>query len=171
MGYASPEYIQTGHLTAKHDVWSYGMFLYELITGRRPLDRSRPKNEQKLLDWVKPHTSDPKKFRKILDPRLEGNFLRSAHKLSLIANRCLVKHPKSRPTMGEVLEMVNRVVEAPAGMGNPGPAVKSPKPIRARKGKRRIINIKIGDSGWLVRMLSLKRAKMTSWFLHNMENT
>ncbi|XP_031129029.1 serine/threonine-protein kinase PCRK1-like isoform X1 [Ipomoea triloba] len=167
MGYASPEYIQTGHLTSKHDVWSYGMFLYELITGRRPLDRNRPKNEQKLLDWVKPHTTDPKKFRKILDPRLEGNFVRSAHKLSLIANRCLVKNPKSRPTMSEVLEMVSSVVEAPAGTGNPRPAIKSPKPVRAkeetdRKGKRRMINIRIGDSGWLVRMLSLKRAKMTS---------
>nr|GMC90482.1 probable receptor-like protein kinase At5g47070 isoform X1 [Ipomoea batatas] len=167
MGYASPEYIQTGHLTSKHDVWSYGMFLYELITGRRPLDRNRPKNEQKLLDWVKPLTTDPKKFRKILDPRLEGNFVRSAHKLSLIANRCLVKNPKSRPTMSEVLEMVSNVVEAPAGTGNPRPAIKSPKPVRAkeetdRKGKRRMINIRIGDSGWLVRMLSLKRAKMTS---------
>ncbi|CAN1238134.1 Serine/threonine-protein kinase PCRK1 [Linum grandiflorum] len=43
IGYAAPEYIQTGRLTSKSDVWSYGVFLYELITGRRPLDRNKPK--------------------------------------------------------------------------------------------------------------------------------
>ncbi|KAG9150132.1 hypothetical protein Leryth_009699 [Lithospermum erythrorhizon] len=40
-GYTAPEYMQTGHLTSKSDVWSYGVFLYELITGRRPVDRNR----------------------------------------------------------------------------------------------------------------------------------
>lgn len=113
VGYAAPEYIQTGRLTSKSDVWSYGVFLYELITGRRPLDRNKPKNEQKLLEWVRPHLSDLKKFEQILDPRLDGNYsLKSAQKLAAIANRCLTKHPRNRPKMSEVLEMVNRLVEA-----------------------------------------------------------
>lgn len=112
VGYAAPEYIQTGRLTAKSDVWSYGVFLYELITGRRPIDLNRPKNEQKLLEWVRTHLSDIKKFELILDPRLNGRYsLKSAQKLAAIANRCLIRHPKLRPKMSEVLEMVNRVVE------------------------------------------------------------
>ncbi|XP_058204603.1 serine/threonine-protein kinase PCRK1-like [Rhododendron vialii] len=112
VGYAAPEYIQTGRLTAKSDVWSYGVFLYELITGRRPMDLNRPKNEQKLLEWVRTHLSDIKKFELILDPRLNGRYsLKSAQKLAAIANRCLIRHPKLRPKMSEVLEMVNRVVE------------------------------------------------------------
>ncbi|KAF7148096.1 hypothetical protein RHSIM_Rhsim03G0117700 [Rhododendron simsii] len=112
VGYAAPEYIQTGRLTAKSDVWSYGVFLYELITGRRPIDLNRPKNEQKLLEWVRTHLSDIKKFELILDPRLNGRHsLKSAQKLAAIANRCLIRHPKLRPKMSEVLEMVNRVVE------------------------------------------------------------
>ncbi|KAH0682859.1 hypothetical protein KY290_021459 [Solanum tuberosum] len=116
VGYAAPEYIQTGRLTSKSDVWSYGVFLYELITGRRPLDRNKPKNEQKLLEWVRPHLSDLKKFEQILDPRLDGNYsIKSAQKLAAIANRCLVKHPRNRPKMSEVLEMVNQVVEATEG--------------------------------------------------------
>ncbi|KAI3677139.1 hypothetical protein L1987_86760 [Smallanthus sonchifolius] len=61
---AAPEYIEVGHLTSKSDVWSYGVFLYELITGRRPQE------DQKLLDWVIPYL-DTKKFMQIIDPRLE----------------------------------------------------------------------------------------------------
>nr|GMD44539.1 probable receptor-like protein kinase At5g47070 isoform X1 [Ipomoea batatas] len=117
IGYASPECFQTGRFTSKSDVWSYGVFLYELITGRPPLDRNRPRREQKLLEWVKPHLSDSKKFRQIIDPRLEGNILKSTHKLSLVANRCLVGHPKSRPKMSEVLDMVNKVLESSTGVG------------------------------------------------------
>ncbi|PHT49976.1 hypothetical protein CQW23_09723 [Capsicum baccatum] len=125
VGYAAPEYIQTGRLTAKSDVWSYGVFLYELITGRRPLDRNKPKNEQKLLEWVRPHLTDMKKFEQILDPRLDGNYsIKSAQNLAAIANRCLVKHPRNRPKMSEVYEMVNQIVVATAeAKSHPGTPV------------------------------------------------
>ncbi|XP_016542768.1 serine/threonine-protein kinase PCRK1 isoform X2 [Capsicum annuum] len=159
MGYAAPEYVQTGRLTSKSDVWSYGVFLYELITGRRPLDRNRPRSEQKLLEWVKPYISDSKKFQQILDPRLDGKISRSAQKLSIVANRCLVRHPKSRPKMSEVLVMVNKVIETSTGIGNPEPPVRIAEPTSPeseRKGKRRITDIKLGDGGRLVRMWSTK---------------
>ncbi|XP_050384995.1 serine/threonine-protein kinase PCRK1-like [Argentina anserina] len=121
VGYAAPEYIQTGHLTSKSDVWSYGIFLYELITGRRPMDRNRPKNEQKLLEWVRAHLSaDLKKFQLIMDPRLEGKYsLKAAQKLAAVANRCLVRQPRLRPKMSEVSEMVKRIVETTTDMGSP----------------------------------------------------
>ncbi|MFQ6640349.1 hypothetical protein Gotur_016491 [Gossypium turneri] len=125
IGYAAPEYIQTGRLTIKSDVWSYGVFLYELITGRRPLDRNRPKGEEKLLEWVRPHISNIKKFRLIIDPRLDGKYsLKSAHKLAAVANKCLTRQAKLRPKMSEVLEMVDGIVES-AEMVMPQPDLKS----------------------------------------------
>ncbi|XVE61690.1 hypothetical protein DITRI_Ditri06bG0060200 [Diplodiscus trichospermus] len=151
MGYAAPEYIQTGRLTSKIDVWSYGVFLYELITGRLPIDKDRPKNEQKLLEWIKPYLSDVKKFRLILDPRLEGKYrLKSAQKLATVAKRCLVKNPKSRPKMSEVLEMVNQIVEASVESGSPEPPLKtlsSAKTSRETEGKhkRRIVDFRSGE--------------------------
>ncbi|KAL4575222.1 hypothetical protein LXL04_022064 [Taraxacum kok-saghyz] len=155
IGYAAPEYIQTGRLTYKSDVWSYGVFLYELITGRRPLDLNRPKNEQKLLDWVRPHISqDLKKFKQILDPRLDGNYsLKSAQKLAAVANKCLLKQPRMRPRMSQVLEMVNGIVEGD-NMEWPekavAPALKAGDGGCERSLKRRVIDPLIGESRWLV---------------------
>ncbi|XP_010256920.1 PREDICTED: probable receptor-like protein kinase At5g47070 [Nelumbo nucifera] len=111
VGYAAPEYIQTGRLTAKSDVWSFGVVLYELLTGRRSVDRNLPRGEQKLLEWIKPYISDSKKFHLIIDPRLEGQYcIKSAQKLSSLANKCLLKQPKSRPRMSEVVEMLGQII-------------------------------------------------------------
>lgn len=111
VGYAAPEYVHTGRLTAKSDVWSFGVVLYELITGRRVLERNLPRGEQKLLEWVRPYVSDPKKFHLILDQRLEGqNCMKSAQKLASLANKCLMKHPRSRPKMSEVTEMLGGII-------------------------------------------------------------
>ncbi|XP_022742779.1 probable serine/threonine-protein kinase PBL19 [Durio zibethinus] len=151
MGYAAPEYIQTGRLTSKIDVWSYGVFLYELITGRRPVDKNRPKNEQKLLEWVKAYLSDVKKFQLILDPRLKGKYqLKSAQKLAVVANRCLVRNPKSRPKMSEVLEMVNRIVDASSRSGSPEPPLKTLPSMKTsreteRKHRRRITDFRSAE--------------------------
>ncbi|KAL7265067.1 hypothetical protein ACSBR1_002924 [Camellia fascicularis] len=153
IGYAAPEYIQTGRLTSKSDVWSYGVFLYELITGRRPLDLNRPKSEQKLLDWVKPHLSDSKKFQQILDPRLEWNGSRkSAQKLAIIANRCLGKNAKARPKMSEVLEMVNQLVEASQEIGRSSSQPPESSSMSRETSEETKVQGKqkpTGESGWL----------------------
>lgn len=165
VGYAAPEYIQTGHLTSRSDVWSYGVFLYELITGRRPLDRNKPRSEQKLLEWVKPYVTDTKKFQIILDPRLDTrNCSRSAYELSLVANRCLARHAKTRPKMSEVLELVNQVVESSAAVGSPQPSVRRVKQrvnseeVKERS-KRKMMEAKGADGGWLGRLLASKIVK------------
>ncbi|MBA0784320.1 hypothetical protein Gotri_001906 [Gossypium trilobum] len=111
VGYTAPEYVQTGRLTAKSDVWSFGVVLYELVTGRRALERNLPRSEQKLLEWVRPYISDSKKFHLIVDPRLEGQYcLKSARKLASLANKCLMKNPKPRPKMSEVVEMLGNII-------------------------------------------------------------
>lgn len=121
------------------------------------MDRNRPKKEQKLLDWVRPHLSDVKKFRMILDPKLEGNFsIKTAQKLAAVANRCLVKYPKVRPKMSEVLTMVNLVVEMTSATSTPqlNPVTshksksESAKSRRERL-KRRFVDPIVGENGWL----------------------
>ncbi|XP_023767951.1 serine/threonine-protein kinase PCRK1 [Lactuca sativa] len=122
IGYAAPEYVHTGRLTSKSDVWSFGVVVYELITGRRAVERNLPRNEQKLLEWVKPFISDSKKFHLLMDPRLEGDFsLKSAQKLSSLANKCLTKNPKSRPKMSQVVEMLEQIIKDTSPEPEPEP--------------------------------------------------
>ncbi|XP_030538415.1 serine/threonine-protein kinase RIPK-like [Rhodamnia argentea] len=104
-GYAAPEYIMTGHLTALSDVYSFGVVLLELLTGRKSVDKSRPHREQNLAEWARPMLNDPKKLARVMDPRLEGQYSESgARKAAALAYRCLSHRPKMRPTMSTVVK-------------------------------------------------------------------
>lgn len=48
----APEYASSGKLTEKSDVFSYGVVLLELITGRKPVDASQPLGDESLVEWV-----------------------------------------------------------------------------------------------------------------------
>ncbi|GFZ02043.1 protein kinase superfamily protein [Actinidia rufa] len=111
-GYAAPEYVDTGHLTMKSDIYSFGVVLYEILTGRRTIERNRPSMEQKLLEWVKQYPVASNKFSMIIDPRLRNQYsLSAARKIAKLADSCLVKNAKDRPTMTHVVEILKQALE------------------------------------------------------------
>lgn len=111
-GYAAPDYIETGHLTTKSDVWSFGVVLYEILTGRRATERNRPKLEQKLLEWVKQYPPDSKRFLLMMDPRLEGAYsINGARELAKLADSCLSKSARERPTMSQVVVKLKQIIQ------------------------------------------------------------
>ncbi|KAK4742037.1 hypothetical protein SAY87_000038 [Trapa incisa] len=103
-GYAAPEYLKTGHLTIHSDIWPFGVVLYEILTGRRAVDRNLPVNEQKLLDWVKGFPMDSRKFNMMIDQKIRNQCsISSAKKVARLADMCLNKNPGKRPMMGQII--------------------------------------------------------------------
>ncbi|XP_057979056.1 probable serine/threonine-protein kinase PBL17 [Malania oleifera] len=106
-GYAAPEYVMTGHLTARSDVYGFGVVLLEMLIGRRAMDKSRPSREHNLVEWARPLLNHNKKLLRILDPRMEGQYsVRTAFKVANLAYQCLSQNPKGRPLMRQVVEIL-----------------------------------------------------------------
>jgi serine/threonine protein kinase len=95
----------TGHLTSRSDVYSFGVVLLEMLTGRRSVDKNRPSGEQNLVEWARPYLNDKRKFYKLIDPRLDGQYsVKGAQKAAILSHHCLSRDPKSRPLMGDVVD-------------------------------------------------------------------
>eukprot|EP00252_Welwitschia_mirabilis_P020100 TRINITY_DN4846_c0_g1_i2.p1 TRINITY_DN4846_c0_g1~~TRINITY_DN4846_c0_g1_i2.p1 ORF type:complete len:166 (+),score=19.93 TRINITY_DN4846_c0_g1_i2:398-895(+) len=111
-GYAAPEYVMTGHLTSKSDVYSFGVVLLELLTGRRSMDKNRPSSEHNLVAWASKYLLDKRGLYRLVDPRLDYNFsVKGAQRAAQIAQHCLSRDPKSRPSMDEVVEVLTPLLQ------------------------------------------------------------
>ncbi|XP_010489347.1 PREDICTED: probable serine/threonine-protein kinase NAK isoform X2 [Camelina sativa] len=112
-GYAAPEYVATGHLYVKSDVYGFGVVLAEILTSLHALDPTRPTGQHNLTEWIKPHLSERRKLRSIMDPRLEGRYpFKSAFRVAQLALKCLGPEPKDRPSMKEVVESLELIEAA-----------------------------------------------------------
>ncbi|XP_028094303.1 probable serine/threonine-protein kinase PIX13 [Camellia sinensis] len=109
-GYAAPEYVATGHLYVKSDVYDFSVVLLEMLTGLRALDSKRPSGQHNLIDWTKPFLSNKRKLKSIMDVRIEGQY---SSKAALIAAQltiqCLESEPRKRPPMKEVVDILERI--------------------------------------------------------------
>jgi len=93
-------------------MWSFGVVLYEILTGRRSLERNRPTAEQKLLDWVKQYPADTSRFVIIMDARLRNQYsLPAARKIAKLADSCLKKNPEDRPSMSQIVESLKQALQ------------------------------------------------------------
>ncbi|KAA3488506.1 putative serine/threonine-protein kinase Cx32, chloroplastic [Gossypium australe] len=109
-GYAAPEYVATGHLYVKSDVYGFGVVLVEIVTGLRALDPNRPSGQHNLSEWIKPYLSDRRKLKSIMDNRLEGKYpSKAAVRIAQLALKCLEPEPKYRPSMKEVVETLEQI--------------------------------------------------------------
>ncbi|KAL8252912.1 hypothetical protein R6Q59_036605 [Mikania micrantha] len=114
-GYVAPEYAMTGHLLVKSDVYSYGVVLLELLTGRKPVDMTQSSGQENLVSWSRPILRDKNRLEEIADPKLGGKYpTEDFARVCTIAAACVSPEANQRPTMGEVvqsLKMVQRVTE------------------------------------------------------------
>ncbi|XP_030534904.1 probable serine/threonine-protein kinase PBL7 [Rhodamnia argentea] len=104
-GYLAPEYASTGKLTTKSDVYSYGVVLLELLTGRVPVDSKRPPGEHVLLSWALPRLTNREKVVEMVDPALKGHFSKKELiQVAAIAAMCVQAEADYRPLMTDVVQ-------------------------------------------------------------------
>lgn len=116
-GYLAPEWISGEAITAKADVFSYGMLLFEIISGRRNRDFSDDGTDEYFPARVAQRLSeDEEGLMILLDQKLQGEGdLKELVRACKVACWCIQDGEKNRPSMGLVVQILEGVVE----VGNP----------------------------------------------------
>ncbi|KAE9606589.1 putative transferase, protein kinase RLK-Pelle-RLCK-VIIa-2 family [Lupinus albus] len=110
LGYVAPEYMSTGHLYVKSDVYGFGVVLLEIMTGLRAIDIKRPKAEQNLVEWIKPFLYKKREIKSIMDEKLEGQYsIKAATQVAQLTLKCIESNHKNRPSMQHVLHTLESI--------------------------------------------------------------
>jgi len=106
-GYLDPEYALAGTFSDKTDVYSFGVILLELITGRNALDLSGSTGKTSLVTWARP-LLDERNLDELVDPGL-GNTYNVCQMQAMIsaAALCVQESSQQRPKISEVLKVLD----------------------------------------------------------------
>ncbi|KAG2666262.1 hypothetical protein I3760_15G049500 [Carya illinoinensis] len=118
-GYMAPEWIFNLPITSKVDVYSYGIVVLEMVTGKGPtkgvhaIDRGGETEPKRLVAWVRENKNEAVAMtswlEKIVDPLLEGNYEKDKMEILVtVALQCVEEEKDARPNMSHVAEMLLR---------------------------------------------------------------
>ncbi|KAF5474691.1 hypothetical protein F2P56_006568 [Juglans regia] len=106
-GYMSPEYAMHGRFSVKSDVFSFGVLLLEIISGKMNNCFFQSEHNENLLGYVWKQWKDGRPLE-LLDPTIRGSFaknevIRCIH----IGLLCVQEDPANRPTMAAIVLMLD----------------------------------------------------------------
>ena len=121
IGYMAPEYAMWGRVSESCDVYSFGILLLEIISGKKPVEKLPGGVKRDIVQWVTPYVQKGG-FNHIADPRLKGKFdLDQLKSAILLAMKCIDNNPENRPSMLEVVEWLKKgstIVKMKKTVGN-----------------------------------------------------
>lgn len=125
------EYASMIKITEKSDVYSYGVVLLEIITGKKPVDPSFP-DGQHVIQWVRDHLKSKRDPIDIIDQKLQGHpdtQIQEMLQALGIALLCTSNRPDDRPTMKDVVALLKEIKHELIAGGDQGhkPVTKSSK--------------------------------------------
>ena len=98
-----PEYVVTQELTEKSDIYSYGVLLLELVTGRRAIQ-----DKKNLVEWAQEHllSSSSSGAELLIDPAIRGTVDADQLHLAIgVVRWCTQREGRQRPSIRQVLRM------------------------------------------------------------------
>jgi serine/threonine protein kinase len=105
LGYLAPEYAMLGKASESCDVYSFGILLLELATGKKPLEKLSATVKRIITEWAQPLACE-RKFSELADP-LNGKYDEEELKrVVLVSLVCAQNQPERRPTMLDVVELL-----------------------------------------------------------------
>ncbi|KAJ4978037.1 hypothetical protein NE237_008817 [Protea cynaroides] len=122
-GYLAPEWLANLPITSKSDVYSYGMVLLEIVSGRRNFEVSEDTGWKKFFLWAY-EEFDRGNMEKIVDKRLakHGMDMEQVIRAIQVSFWCIQEQPSQRPVMGKVVQMLEGVI---ATVKPPAPKAKA----------------------------------------------
>ncbi|KAF3775447.1 G-type lectin S-receptor-like serine/threonine-protein kinase [Nymphaea thermarum] len=112
-GYMAPEWILNLPITSKVDVYSYGILVLELVTGRistgfQQIGENGEVGNKQLISWITEMVrTDQNWVEEIVDPQLSGMYNRSSVEILIkVALQCIEKKREGRPTMSQVVDSI-----------------------------------------------------------------
>ncbi|XP_006852326.2 L-type lectin-domain containing receptor kinase S.1 [Amborella trichopoda] len=107
MGYVAPELASTLAPTTASDVYSFGVLALEVACGRRPIDRTKPGNDQVLVDWVHGLYYEGQ-LLEAADSRIAGEYREAEMEVMLkVGLACCHPNPKKRPSMRQAVHILH----------------------------------------------------------------
>ncbi|KAI9200750.1 hypothetical protein LWI28_012731 [Acer negundo] len=107
LGYLAPEYAENGIVSVRTDVYSFGILLLQLISGRKVVQYLQTDEEQQSLrQWAEP-LIESLALHELIDPRIGDSY--DTYELYLMAKTsflCIQRNPEMRPSMGEVVRLL-----------------------------------------------------------------
>ncbi|XP_024977328.1 probable LRR receptor-like serine/threonine-protein kinase At1g67720 [Cynara cardunculus var. scolymus] len=117
LGYLDPEYYISNHLTEKSDIYSFGVILLELISGKEAIsNESFGLNCRNIVQWAKLHIENGD-IQRIIDPALGDEYdVQTMWKMAEKALMCVQPHANMRPSMSEVIKEIQDAISIERGV-------------------------------------------------------
>ncbi|KAL5581875.1 hypothetical protein UlMin_014317 [Ulmus minor] len=111
-GYLAPEWIAGVVITPKADVYSYGIMLFEMVSGRRNSEQCNDERVEFFPTWAATITVEGGDVLSLLDTRLEGNCdIEEVERICKVACWCIQDDKAHRPSMSQVVQMMEGFID------------------------------------------------------------
>ncbi|KAH9325290.1 hypothetical protein KI387_005468, partial [Taxus chinensis] len=109
IGYLAPEYALRGQLTKKADIYSFGILVLEMISGRSNTKYSLSDENALLLEWTW-HRWQENKLLDVIDPKLKEYPTEEVLRFAKVALLCTQAAANFRPSMSQVVAMLTKEI-------------------------------------------------------------